>query len=76
MSLCVESKLVKVGPSSTSEPVLVVSNSSTCSSYYLVEAKDLEPQLSSYEVVILFGAAVSLYAVVFIFKLARRQLGF
>ena len=42
MSLCVESKLVKVGPSSTSEPVLVVSNSSTCSSYYLVEAKDLD----------------------------------
>lgn len=75
MTLCVESRPVKLGLNST-EPVLVVTQAQTCSTYYLVEAKDLEGQLSATEVLLLFGAAASLYALVFVFKIARRQLGF
>lgn len=75
MALCVESKLVKVGPSTSAEPVLVVSTAETCSTYYLVETQDLDSKLSAYEVGLLFGAAASLYAAVFVFKLARRQFG-
>ncbi|WAX22035.1 hypothetical protein spd_00003 [Shewanella phage Dolos] len=76
MTLCVESKFVKVGPSSTTEPVLVVSNAPTCTAYYLVEAKDLDSQLSYSEVSALFSAIVGLYALAFVIKLARKQLGF
>lgn len=77
MALCVESKPLKSGLSYT-EPVLVVSEQqdSVCTTYYLVEADDLQSQLSSTEVAILFSAAALLYAVVFVFKLSRRQFGF
>lgn len=76
MALCVESKLVKVGLSTVSEPVLVVSNVPTCTTYYLVEAKDLDSQLSYAEVSALFSAFVGLYAIAFVIKLVRRQIGF
>ncbi|EHC03944.1 hypothetical protein Sbal625DRAFT_4374 [Shewanella baltica OS625] len=55
---------------------LLVSSTQPCDGFYLVEARDLEGQLSATEVGILFSAAASLYAVVFVFKIARRQLGF
>ena len=55
--------------------ILVLSKSEPCD-FYLIETKDLNSQLSAYEVGILFGAAALLYAVVFVFKLSRRQFGF
>lgn len=75
MALCVESKPLNIGLSYT-EPVLVVSNSPTCTTYYLVEAKDLDSQLSYAEVSALFSAFVGLYAIAFVIKLVRRQIGF
>lgn len=75
MALCAESKLVKVGPSTTTEPVLVVSQQSVCSTYYLVEADDLQSQLSAYEVGLFIAGAVSLYGMAFVFKLGRQTFG-
>lgn len=55
---------------------LLVSSTQPCDGFYLVESRDLEGQLSSTEVGLLFSACASLYALVFVFKLARRQFGF
>ena len=55
---------------------LLVSSTQPCDGFYLVDARDLQGQLSASEVLLLFGAAASLYAVVFVFKIARRQFGF
>lgn len=76
MTLCVVSKVLTSGGRAISEATLVVSETTPCDGYYLVEAKDLQGQLSASEVLLLFGAAASLYAVVFVFKIARRQFGF
>ncbi|MGI1988788.1 hypothetical protein [Shewanella glacialipiscicola] len=75
MALCVESRPLEIGNNSI-YPVLVLSQADTCSTYYLVEAKDLEGQLTGSDVGLLFSACASLYALVFVFKLARRQFGF
>lgn len=55
---------------------LVVSTTRPCEGYYMVETQDLQGTLSATEVGILFSAGASLYALTFVFKLARRLLGF
>lgn len=55
---------------------LLVSSTQPCDGFYLVDARDLQGQFSATEVGILFSAAASLYALTFVFKLIRRQIGF
>ena len=54
---------------------LKLSTAVPCDGFYLVESSDIESQLSSTEALLFVGAAVSLYGLVYIFKLARIQLG-
>lgn len=51
---------------------LVRSFEQPCTSYYLVESTDLTNSLTSTDVLALFGAATSLYALVFLFRMIRR----
>lgn len=76
MALCVNAVSDNgIGAIDNDSLLLVISKSDTCD-FYLIETKDLNGQLSATEVAILFSAAALLYAVVFVFKLSRRQFGF
>lgn len=55
---------------------LQLSTTQPCEGFYLVETSDIETHLSGTEVSLIFGAAASLYALVFVFKLALKQMGF
>lgn len=55
---------------------LKASTAVPCDGLYLLETSDIENQLSAVEVSLIFGAAASLYALVFVFKLALKQLGY
>lgn len=70
MSLC-----AVLIPNSTSGNTIQINTQPPCD-FYLVEAEDLEGQLTGSDVGLLFSACASLYALVFVFKLARRQFGF
>jgi len=75
MALCVESKTIYYGREPLVQPVLVVSESQPCTTYYLVEADDLQSQLSAYEVGLFIAGAISLYGMAFVFKLGRQTFG-
>lgn len=62
-------------PNATSGNSIQINTQPPCD-FYLVESKDLEGQLTGSDVALLFSACASLYALVFVFKLARRLLGF
>lgn len=71
MALCV----IEV-PNGLNGTRLTVSNSDPCEGYLLVEAVQLEDHLTQTEVTALFSAGAGLYALVFVFVLCRRLIGF
>lgn len=76
MALCVNAQDDGgVGVVDENSLILVLSKSEPCD-FYLIETKDLNSQLSAHEVGILFSAFAGLYALAFVFKLLRRQIGF
>lgn len=76
MALCVNAVSDNgIGAIDNDSLLLVTSKSDTCD-FYLIETKDLNGQLSATEVMVMFSAFASLYAIAFVFKLLRRQIGF
>lgn len=71
MALCV----VEV-PNGLSGTRLQVSTADPCDGYLLVEVKQLDNQITQPEVFALFSAIAGLYAIAFVIKLVRRQIGF
>lgn len=67
MSICVKSDASGQLYTSTAVP---------CDGYLLVSHEDVKDQLDSTVVMTLFVACASLYALVYVFKVARRMLGF
>lgn len=55
---------------------LVSSSAIPCDGYYLLSETDLQATLDMNDVFLLFGAAASLYAISFVFRLALKQLGY
>jgi hypothetical protein len=72
LALCVVEKTVGLN----STKFLSVVDENPCTGFLLLSEQDLQSHLSFNEVSLLFGAAASLYALVYVFKLSRRLLGF
>ncbi|MEL4257708.1 hypothetical protein AAEH95_21570 [Shewanella xiamenensis] len=75
MAICVTAAPDPIGVTDDGSPILVIPKSGVCD-FYLVEANDIQSQFSYAEVSVLFSAFVGLYAIAFVIKLVRRQIGF
>lgn len=73
MSLCVVTESDPLNPEIQN---LVLSTAIPCDGYLLLAETDIENHMTKVEVGLLFSAACGLYALAYIIKMARCQIGY